>query len=453
MIQDDDIAQNLKIYDEAFDFYMDVGRLPDTIPEGDILGDFIVRTIDDNPQLSSQDHLWRELLKDEIMQFIENMLEIFQPIEEKYRKEKAYIKLFLSGDLEYKKQMWSKVVYTIKLYYKPQEINVDGYIRQLDVEDQETVFNAFLKDWDKASDERQYRLLHQALEHNQKEWEQQVKNHGLTDYRNRQQVEQIFYSYPKLKEILKIIGREEHVREEEMDDTVLRYLPLLPSAPRPAAEVEEIASGKDLQHLLPSEMAIMSDSQAEDLFYLKYATGQLQLFANRPKDESQSKTEQKDQKKPRLGNGPIIVAVDTSGSMSGRAIEIAYSLLLQLLDLAKKQKRKCFLISFAVRAQYLDLALPSNRIRLNDFLTNKFTGGTNGEQMLNTAIKMLQTDNYQMADVLIISDFYFPTPIKETRDKIKIEQRKGTKFYGLRIGLNNMGSSYDKILDQNWVVN
>ena len=452
-MQDDDIEQKLKIYDEAFDYYMDVGRLPDTIHSDDILGDFIAHTIDDNPQLSSQDHLWRELLKDEIMTFIENMLDIFQPIEETYRKEKAYIKLFLCGDLEYRRKVWSKVVYTIRLYYILEEINIDGYIKLLETEDQETVYNAFLKDWDKASYERQMRRKRQALEQNQKEWEQQVKNHGLTDYRSRQKIEHIFYSYPKLKEILKIIGREEQIRVEQMDDTVLRYLPLLPSAPRPAKEVEEIANGKDLQHLLPVELAIMSERQTENLFYLKYATGQLQLFANRPKEESQLKTEQKDQKKPRLGNGPIIVAVDTSGSMSGRAIEIAYSLLLQLLNLAKKQKRKCFLISFAVRAQYLDLSIPSNRLQLNDFLNNKFTGGTNGEQMLNEAINMLQTDNYSMADVLIISDFFFPAPIRETRKKMKAEHDKGTRFYGLRIGLNNMGNSYDKILDINWVVN
>lgn len=451
MMQDDEIAQRLKVYDEAIDFYIDMGQLPDTIPEGDIIGGFIARTIDDNPQISSQDHLWQELLKDEIMGFIENLLELFQPIEEKYNKEKAYIKLFLSGDIEYKKSIWSKVVYTIKLYYKPEEINIEGYIKQLEHVDQESVYNAFLRDWDKASDERVVRLKRETLEQNQKEWEQQVKNHGLTDYRSRQKIEQIFYSYPKLKEILEIIGREQHIHVEEMDDTVQRYLPLLPSAPKPAVEVEEIANGKDLQHLLPSEMAIMSDSQTENLFYLKYATGQLQLFANRPKEESQLKTDQKDQKKPRLGNGPIIVAVDTSGSMSGKPIRIAYSLLLQLINIAKKQKRDCFLISFAVRAQYLDLSLPSNRIQLNAFLTNKFIGGTNGEEMLNVAVKMLQTDNYQMADVLIISDFYFPAPLKETREKLKKEQSKGTRFYGLKIGLHSSGT-YDKILDNYWVI-
>ena len=253
MMQDDEIEQKLKIYDEAIDFYMDVGRLPDTISPDDILGEFIAHTIDDNPQLSSQDHLWSELLKDEMLSFIENMLDVFQPIEETYRKEKAYIKLFSCGDIETKIKMWSKVVYTIRLYYILEEINIDGYIKQLETEDQETVYNAFLKDWDRASYERQMRRKRQALEQNRKEWEQQVKNHGLTDYRSRQKIEHIFYSYPKLKEILKIIGREEQIRVEEMDETVLRYLPLLPSAPRPAKEVEEIANGKDLQHLLPEQ--------------------------------------------------------------------------------------------------------------------------------------------------------------------------------------------------------
>ena len=140
-MQDDEIEQKLKIYDGAIDFYMDVGRLPDTISPDDILGEFIAHTIDDNPQLSSQDHLWSELLKDEMLSFIENMLDVFQPIEETYRKEKAYIKLFLCGDIETKIKMWSKVVYTIRLYYILEEINIDGYIKQLETEDQETVYH------------------------------------------------------------------------------------------------------------------------------------------------------------------------------------------------------------------------------------------------------------------------------------------------------------------------
>jgi uncharacterized protein with von Willebrand factor type A (vWA) domain len=94
----------------------------------------------------------------------------------------------------------------------------------------------------------------------------------------------------------------------------------------------------------------MSDNQTEALFYLKYATQRLQLFANKPKEESHMKIEEQKELKPRYEKGPIIVSVDTSGSMSGKPIELAKCLLLQLLKMAKKQKRKCYLITFSVRA-------------------------------------------------------------------------------------------------------
>jgi len=184
------------------------------------------------------------------------------------------------------------------------------------------------------------------------------------------------------------------------------------------------------------------------LFYYKYATKQLQLFANRPKNESHFKTEQTQMRKPRLENGPIIVAVDTSGSMSGKPLKIAYSVLTQLLRLARKQKRKVFLMSFSVRAKFLDLSLPRNWMRLNAFLEDRFTGGTDGEEMLNMSIEMLQSKSFSMADVLIISDFYFPLPIEPTKKKMLIEHNKGTRFYGLKI--DSTDKQYDKILDKTW---
>lgn len=52
-IDSDNFAQKLKDYDEAFDFYIDHGRLPDSLPQGDLLGGFIGQTIQDNPQLEN----------------------------------------------------------------------------------------------------------------------------------------------------------------------------------------------------------------------------------------------------------------------------------------------------------------------------------------------------------------------------------------------------------------
>ena len=70
--------------------------------------------------------------------------------------------------------------------------------------------------------------------------------------------------------------------------------------------------------------------------------------------------------------------------------------------------------------------------------------------MLNNAIEMLQTDNFSMADVLIISDFYFPLPTEKTRIKMEIEHSRGTRFYGLKI--DSSEKKYDEILDKTWYI-
>lgn len=450
--QNNDFAQKLKEYDEAFDFYMDYGKLPENMSKGDLLGGFIVQTIQDNPQLESRDPLWTELMKEELMKFIETMLQVLQPIEEYHRKEQAFIKAFVGGGLTQKRNMWGQTTKIIEQNYKLGELNLEGYKDQLNEcnsdQQKEIILNALAHEWKKACDDKEEERKQNLLSTNQQRWVQHLKEHGLSDYKERQKVERFFYSYPELRELIRMIGREQPKREDEMDDTIQRYLPILPSSPKPAAEAEEIVNGNELQHLLPSETAILSDCQTENLFFYKFVTQQLQLFANRPKNKSHFKTEQTKKKEPRLENGPIIVAVDTSGSMNGKRLKIAYSVLTQLLRLARKQKRKVFLMSFSVRAKFLDLSLPRNWIRLNAFLEERFTGGTDGEAMLNRAIEKLQSKSFGMADVLIISDFYFPPPLGPTKKKMFIEHNKGTRFYGLKI--NSTGKLYDKILDKTW---
>lgn len=83
-------------------------------------------------------------------------------------------------------------------------------------------------------------------------------------------------------------------------------------------------------------------------------------------------------------------------------------------------------------------------------MKNRFTGGTDGEMMLGFALDALNTDNYSMADVLIISDFEFNLPFTATRKEIENEKKKGTRFYGLQIG--KAWNDYDKVLDKIWKI-
>jgi len=450
MNNESEISRKLREYDDAFDFYMDRGQMPETVPPDDLLGGFLKQTIDENPQLESQDPVWKELLKEEVMKFLEAMLELFQPIEKAYQREKEYMVVFADADIDQKRKMWREVYGTISKEYAPEEVNIDGYVEQMKSQDLDAVFASLLSDWDKACDELVRKKKVEIIEFNREKWEKGVKEHGNADFKERKKIEKMFFSYPQLVDIVRIIGREQPGRNDEYDETVRSYMPILPSPPTPAVEVEQVSLGKDLQHLLPMDTTILADKETEDLFYLKYASSQLQLFANKPKQESVLKTEKKRNKKPRLEKGPIIVSLDTSGSMSGRPEKVARCLLLQLLRMAKKQKRKCFLITFSVRAECMDLSRPGSWNRLNRFLNNPFTGGTDGEDMIKNALKMLNTDNYSMADVLIISDFYFPNPRPQTKELMEIEHNKGTRFYGLQI--ESTVSGYDNVLDKIWKV-
>ena len=147
----------------------------------------------------------------------------------------------------------------------------------------------------------------------------------------------------------------------------------------------------------------------------------------------------------------MIICIDTSGSMSGRPLEIAKSLMQQLAAIAKREKRSCFLISFSIRTKTLNLARPSNYYKMDKFFKDSFSGGTCGEEMLREIFKMLDSEKYSMADALIISDFCFPLPIAKTMKRLKEEQSKGTRLYGLNLQRRNpYAKDYGEILDKMW---
>ena len=256
----------------------------------------------------------------------------------------------------------------------------------------------------------------------------------------------VLVKYPTLQEILQLMGREKEKNTQEEDSTITRYIPLLLAHSKSKEEIEGIRLGDDLNNMLPTEVTWLSEHETEVYFFQKFASKQLQLFASKPPTIQQKKTDQEKQKKPRLQEGPMIISVDTSASMNGLPERIAKSMTMQILQTAKRKNRKCFLITYSVRAKALDISKPEHWSKVKSFLKNQFSGGTDGEYMLAFVLDALNTDNYAMADVLIISDFEFNLPLSPTRKKIEEEQKKGTRFYGLQIG--KVYSGYDKILDR-----
>ena len=153
--------------------------------------------------------------------------------------------------------------------------------------------------------------------------------------------------------------------------------------------------------------------------------------------------------------GPIIICVDTSGSMNGTPESIAKTVTFALSKIAIEEERKCYLISFSTGIETLDLSdfKSGNALgNLIQFLRMSFHGGTDALPALTEALKMLQEDDYKNADVLMISDFVMGNLGSDMETKIKDEQKKKTDFYSLVIGSSGNTSTI-ACFNHNWSYN
>ena len=443
MIDYTDIDSKLEVYSEAFDFYMESGEMPTHVSTDDCLIGYMQEVIDNNPQIDGSDPTWVEILKDDLIYYFSILLEQFRALQLEALKELAMIAQFMDAPIEKKRMMWQQVSEAIESKYSRYEVNLAGYSAQFKSEDRDAVFSALTDDWRNACLAKLDKEERQILSKTKQNFEFYCRDAGTKDYEDKKKIDTYIHSYPQLKEIVDKIGREKESSKDEKDSVIYKFLPVTVAKNHSKEEIDSVETGDNLERVIPVEL-----SMPEDLFFKRYATKELQQFSSPGKDKPRKIEEHR--KDPRLTKGPIIVSIDTSGSMSGRPEKIAFSLLKQLLRMAKKQKRSCYLISFSVRSKSIDLAKPRNWSKVNNFLENSFSGGTDGEQMLSEAIRVLQKGTYEMADVLIISDLQFPKPQPATMDKIDKEKSLGTRFYALQIG--KWDHEYNYVLDKIWVV-
>lgn len=440
-------------YSAVFEEYLLKGELPD-YAQGDVLGRYIKEVLDDpgNHHLCTTDVVWKDLLKGSLLEFISQLLPHYQNLEKEEAKEKKFIGNFRRADIKGKRLMWPLVEEHIPELYAPSDVNLEGYVKLMKNKkhSKELIFDAMVGDWEDACERRITREKQCLLDKYKHRFREHFSQAGKEDYKTIRKTADILVKFPALKEILQIMGREKQKENQEEDCTITRNLPLLLAHSKSKEEIEGIRVGDDLSALVPTEVVWLSDVGTEQLFFQKFASKQLQLFASKPPVIQLEKTEQRTEKKPRLQEGPMIVCIDTSASMIGKPERIAKSLTMQILQTAKRKKRNCFLVTYSVRASTLDISLPQNWSKVKSFMNEGFTGGTDGEIMLAYVLDALNSKKYSMADVLIISDFEFNLPQMRTRTRVEAEKKKGTRFYGLKIGRERSG--YEKFLDRMWVI-
>ncbi len=220
-------------------------------------------------------------------------------------------------------------------------------------------------------------------------------------------------------------------------------------------EIIGLRLGKDLEHALPSELALMADPDTAILFDLKYLESKLVCFELQGTTYQDDSVEIEVETKENVeeAKGPMILCIDTSASMQGEPEYMAKAMVLYLGTKAKAEERPCYVINFSHQIETFDLTGSKGILSLVAFLQRSFYGGTDAAPALNHALKMLENERYTKADVLMVSDFMMGNLPAQLRHEIEQQKQEGTRFNSLVIGDVFMSERLKTLFDKEWVYN
>ena len=261
-----------------------------------------------------------------------------------------------------------------------------------------------------------------------------------------------------LTALAEMIGRHHEEEQEFHKESRAKIVVETVYNPEPAykGEIAGLRLSDSLLDALPSELALYNNPSTRQIFKMKYAQKQLLSYLYTRNIEYQKTHEELEEVEvgETIGHkGPMIICVDTSGSMHGTPERVAKTVAFALAQKSLEEERGCYLISFSTGIETMDLS-SFNSIdgitNLVKFLRMSFNGGTDANPALNHSVKLLEEKEWKNADVLMISDFVMGTLAPRLEEKIKAQQKKKCRFFSLAVtsgGNNAVISTFDK----NWI--
>ncbi len=151
--------------------------------------------------------------------------------------------------------------------------------------------------------------------------------------------------------------------------------------------------GNDLSRALTSELAMLATPQTQPLFLRKYQRRQIKQYRRREPIYK--------------GAGDMICCLDESGSTSGELASWGKAVALTLLEIAESDGRKFALVHFSGPGSFkTDVFLPKqysmeDKIRAAETFLD---GGTNFRTPLDEALRLMEEDGFENADIVFITD-------------------------------------------------
>jgi len=210
-----------------------------------------------------------------------------------------------------------------------------------------------------------------------------------------------------------------------------------------AQETRGLTRSDDISRLLPSEAAMLARGrqvrQAKLLFYARLAEKGLSTYERDgwgefPTDINIDRREIR----PTADRGPILLCVDTSGSMRGPRETVAKALALECMRAAKAQERGCYVFAFAGPQEVRELELNMDAKSVNnllDFLEKTFNGGSDFNAPVQRCLDRLTDAKWANSDILLVSDGELRQPGGDVMRKLSgAKDKLALRVHGLILG-------------------
>lgn len=223
----------------------------------------------------------------------------------------------------------------------------------------------------------------------------------------------------KLTQIANLLGRYRQMALQSQREKVKKGF----------NEIFDVITGNDLQHILPSELTKLSIPELNDQFLKDFSEHKLLQYKYESKEKKQK--------------GPIIACIDNSGSMSGQPEIWSKTVALGLVEIAKLQKRSCFIIHFdsgrkedCVTFEFLRKQ-PFDLNKALDMCEYFSSGGTDFEPPLELAKDKIELDgNYEKADIIFITDGEAPIRPDWLQNFLIWKRNKKVNIYSVLIDVS-----------------
>lgn len=273
-----------------------------------------------------------------------------------------------------------------------------------------------------------------------------LKHRGWTDLAA---LRKLLERLPELTELVTSLGRlrakedgpsvTEAVVQAMVREVVHTRIVVVPGMP---PEIRGVERSGELSRMLPMEAAFLGHPTLKSLWHARRHEHALMTYAVEGVDFAQETTlepceETVLRRKPPQDKGPMIVCLDTSGSMAGAREMVAKALVLEVMRTALREKREALLFQFSGPGDVAELKLDLTERglgKLLDFLGASFHGGTDVDAPLRRALSRLREAAWKDADVLLVSDGEFGAPGALVADIGTAKSKLGARFHGLLVG-------------------